>query len=62
MGTYPLPVVLLARLAVATEDQGRGLGAGLLKDAVQRTLRIAEYADRCPVRLPGGPSAARAHG
>lgn len=44
MGQYPLPVVILARLAVATQDQGRGLGVGLLQDAIRRTLMIAEQA------------------
>jgi predicted N-acetyltransferase YhbS len=44
MGQYPLPVVILARLAVSTQDQGRGIGSGLLQDAVRRTLLIAEQA------------------
>ena len=38
------PVMLLARLAVNREDQGRGLGAGLLMDAMARTLRVADIA------------------
>ena len=38
-----LPCVLLGRLAIASEAQGRGIGAVLLGDAVQRTRRsIAE--------------------
>lgn len=44
MGQYPLPVVILARLAVSTQDQGRGLGFGLLQNAIRRTLLIAEQA------------------
>ena len=44
MGHYPLPVVLLARLAVSTSAQGRGLGWGLLQDAIARTLLISEQA------------------
>ena len=32
----PIPVVLLARLAVHKYEQGHGLGAALLKDALQR--------------------------
>ena len=39
---HPVPVVLLARLAVARAWQGRGLGPGLLKDAVLRVLSAAE--------------------
>ncbi|MGA8028405.1 MAG: GNAT family N-acetyltransferase [Bryobacteraceae bacterium] len=41
---HPVPVMLLARLAVATVWQGKGLGAGMLKDAMQRTLQAAEIA------------------
>ncbi len=44
MGRYPLRVVILARLAVALPDQGRGIGRGLLKDAIRRTLLIADQA------------------
>jgi predicted N-acetyltransferase YhbS len=44
MGRYPLPVVILARLAVNAQNQGRGIGLGLLQDAVRRTLLIAEQA------------------
>jgi GNAT superfamily N-acetyltransferase len=36
--------MLLARLAIAMEWQGMGLGAGLLKDAMLRTLQAAEIA------------------
>lgn len=44
MGQYPLPVVILARLAVSAQDQGRGIGFGLLQDAIRRTMLIAEQA------------------
>lgn len=44
MGQYPLPVVVLARLAVSQSDQGRGIGFGLLQDAIRRTMLIAEQA------------------
>ena len=44
MGRYPVPVVILARLAVSREYQGRGIGVGMLQDAVRRTLAIAEQA------------------
>lgn len=44
MGQYPLPVVILARLAVSTTDQGRGIGVDLLQDAIRRTMLIAEHA------------------
>jgi GNAT superfamily N-acetyltransferase len=43
---YPIPAVLLGRLAVAVAYQGRGLGAVLLGDAVMRTATadIAAFA------------------
>lgn len=44
MGQYPLPVAILARLAVSIHHQGRGIGRGLLQDAVRRTLLIADQA------------------
>ena len=40
----PVPVMLLARLAVDCDWQGRGLGASLLQDAVARTLQAADIA------------------
>ena len=42
LARYPVPIMLLARLAVAVAWQGRGLGAGLLKDAMRRTVQAAE--------------------
>jgi predicted N-acetyltransferase YhbS len=44
MGRFPLPVVILARLAVSRENHGRGIGVGMLQDAIRRTLVIAEQA------------------
>jgi GNAT superfamily N-acetyltransferase len=41
---YPVPLVVLARLAVDRRFHGRGLGAGLLADALRRTLAAAELA------------------
>ena len=38
----PIPVVLLARLAVDRREQGQGLGSALLKDALQRAYAGAE--------------------
>lgn len=39
---HPIPVILLARLAVDRSRQGQGLGSALLKDAILRTLAVAE--------------------
>ncbi|MFA7436654.1 GNAT family N-acetyltransferase [Castellaniella sp.] len=44
MGAYPIPVVILARMAVARDDRGRGIGVSMLQDAIWRTLAIAEQA------------------
>ena len=44
MARYPIPVVILARLAVSRHVQGQGIGRGLLQDAICRTLMIAEQA------------------
>ena len=39
---FPIPVGLIARLAVTTDHQGRGLGADLVRDALRRLLVAAE--------------------
>jgi predicted N-acetyltransferase YhbS len=44
MGQYPIPVVILARLAVSRADQGQGIGLAMLRDGIRRTLAIAEHA------------------
>jgi hypothetical protein len=41
---HPVPLMILARLAVASNAQGERLGAGLLKDAMIRTLQAADIA------------------
>ena len=37
-----MPITLLARLAVNNSEKGKGLGRGLLKDAVLRALQASE--------------------
>jgi len=39
----PMPVMVLGRLAVDRAYRERGLGTGLLRDAVLRTLQAAEF-------------------
>lgn len=39
---FPIPVAILARLAVDSRSQGGGLGARLLDDALQRVCRAAQ--------------------
>ena len=41
---HPVPVMVLARLAVDLQHQGAGLGKALLKDALLRTTQAADIA------------------
>jgi len=41
LAKHPIPVVLLARLAVDQTEKGKGLGSALLKDALLRSLQGA---------------------
>jgi GNAT superfamily N-acetyltransferase len=42
MPRHPIPLLVLARLAVHSSAQGRRIGAGLLLDALGRTLQVAD--------------------
>ncbi len=44
LARHPVPVMLLARLAVDTNWQQQGVGRALLADAVRRTAQAAEIA------------------
>jgi GNAT superfamily N-acetyltransferase len=44
LARHPVPIMLLARLAVNRDCQGRGVGQALLKDALLRTLQAADIA------------------
>lgn len=48
LARHPVPVMILARLAVDLDHQGKGLGKALLKDALLRTAQAADIAGiRC---------------
>ena len=48
LARHPVPVMILARLAVDRGHQGHGLGRALLKDALLRTAQAADIAGiRC---------------
>lgn len=48
LARHPVPVMILARLAVDKKHQGKGLGQALLKDALLRTAQAADIAGiRC---------------
>jgi predicted N-acetyltransferase YhbS len=42
LAAHPVPVILLARLAVDGSEKGKGLGTGLLKDALLRAVQAAD--------------------
>jgi GNAT superfamily N-acetyltransferase len=41
---HPVPIMLLARLGVSLSMHGKGVSAGLLKDAMRRTIQAADIA------------------
>lgn len=44
LARHPIPVMVLARLAVDHREHGQGLGQGLLRDALRRTAAAADIA------------------
>jgi GNAT superfamily N-acetyltransferase len=44
LAQHPIPMMLIARLAVKENWQKKGFGTGMLKDAVLRTLQAIEIA------------------
>jgi len=44
LANHPVPVMLIARLAIDRSEQGRGLGLALLKNALLRTVQAADIA------------------
>jgi GNAT superfamily N-acetyltransferase len=44
LARHPVPIMLLARMAVDRRWQGQGVGKALLRDAMLRTLQAAEVA------------------
>ena len=44
LARHPVPIMLLARLAVHKEWQGKGVGRALLRDAILRTVQASEIA------------------
>ena len=44
LARHPVPIMLLARLAVDRRWHGQGAGKALLRDAMQRTLQAADIA------------------
>ena len=44
LARHPIPVMILARLAVDWRYQGRKIGRNLLKDAILRTIQVSGHA------------------
>jgi len=44
LARHPVPIMLLARMGVSESWKGKGVGKGLLKDAMLRTLQAADIA------------------
>jgi GNAT superfamily N-acetyltransferase len=42
LAKHPIPIILLARLAVDVSIHGKGVGSALLKDALQRAVHAAD--------------------
>lgn len=59
LARHPVPVMLLARLAVDLSMKGKGLGAALLHDALARTLQAADIAGIRAVIVHAKDDAAR---
>ena len=59
LARHPIPVMLLARLAVDRRFKGQGLGKELMRDAMLRTLSAAEIAGLRAIVVDAKDSAAK---
>ena len=59
LARHPVPIMLLARLAVDRRWHGQGVGKALLKDAMQRTLQAADIAGIRAFAVPAKDEEAR---
>jgi GNAT superfamily N-acetyltransferase len=60
LAQHPVPIMILARLATHKNWQGKGIGAGLLKDAMLRTVQAAGIAGIRALIVHAKDDAARA--
>ena len=61
LARHPVPLMLLARLAASMTWHGRGIGAGLLKDAMRRTVQVADIVGIRALAAHAKDDAARAY-
>jgi GNAT superfamily N-acetyltransferase len=59
LARHPMPVLILARLAVDQNHQGKGLGKALLKDALLHTTQAADIVGICCLLVHAKDEAAR---
>ncbi len=59
LGKYPIPILILARLAVDKKWSGKGLGNSLLVDCLRRALAASEIAGLRAVLVDAKDEAAR---
>jgi len=59
LARHPVPVMILARLAVDLRHQGKKIGRGLLRDAILRTLQAADIAGICAIFVQAKDERAR---
>ena len=60
LGNYPVPILLIARLAVSIDEAGKGLGRSLLRDALIRAIGAADIAGLSAVVVDAKDSGAKA--
>ena len=61
LGKYPVPVLVIARLAVDSRFHGKGLGIGMLKDAFLRALQVSSIAGVAAVIIDAKDDEAKAY-
>jgi predicted N-acetyltransferase YhbS len=61
LGKYPIPVLIIARLAVDRRFHGAGLGIGMIKDAFNRALAVSDIAGVAAVIVDAKDKEAKAY-
>lgn len=61
LGRYPVPVLVIARLAVDSRFHSKGLGIGMLKDAFLRALQVSSIAGVSAVIVDAKDEEAKAY-
>jgi GNAT superfamily N-acetyltransferase len=61
LGRYPVPVLVIARLAVDVRFHNRGLGVSLLKDAFLRALQVSSIVGLAAVIVDAKDDEAKAY-